>query len=716
LPNSENWLNRTGSPLRLSRRFVRSLLSQSRTNVPRGRGQKGFVLPVTVMVTTVVTLLVVVMVGRATQRATSAANSRVEQAFRNSATPIVDRARAKIEQLLVDPTLGRGLPGDGALTATLGRREYTFPDEIRLQTVADLNGNTQIDLGNGFGTDQGTEEILGSVWRFPIDTDGNGLYDSFGIYSIQFRSPSLARQQNRPISVLEARTPPMDESANSNICAQAAAAGTAAAGGGWEATGSRLKKSFFVFAVTIPITDDPSTLVSASIAGNSAFDPNEYEIYQGNTSISALELQQDRARTPLNNNAVWFENDLELARPKAFRLNGRVFTNSNLMIGALNGTNPIDIYQVSDPRSCYYEEDNAKVYVAGNVINGDTLTPDTNSLQGANFHLFKGAGVNPLATTGGSISFAGTDQTVTDPGADAGFNDDAYSRRIDLLVQAAFACGTRWNCVASVPTTPLASNSDPQELIDAVVALKDEDPSLSDREAYQIEYDRYFRNRTRKVPFAEVPFGDGTVNNSVVFRSSQCAGNVCDITNVLNAAPNDANFLSPPLDWVMPPVIGANFTPYDPTTAYGLPADTTVGLTINGAGALVSLPATEPTVQNSAGEEEFLGDRIVAGNNLPGLWYRLSASNDKEFVGGTGTSGQKTLWVPPWGRLNGMNMAAFPKNANAIVPRKSVPWLTWVILVVMVSGNALRLMIPVPMLVKLLIPIPNLSQSPVAYA
>lgn len=647
-----DWLNRTGSPLRLSRRFVRTLLSQSRTNVPRSGRQRGFVLPVTVMVTTVVTLLVVVMVGRATQRATTAANQRVEDAFRNAATPIVDRARAKIEQLLNDPILGRGLPSDGALGTTLENRRYTFADETRLQTVASLDGDTQIDLGDGFSADQGTEEILNSVWRFPVDTDGNGRFDTFGIYSIQFRSPALARQAGRPVSVLESRTPPMDESANSNICAQAAAAGTGAAGGGWEAAGNRLKKSFFIFATTIPITSDitPGQLtnlvdaptVSGDPAFNSdAFDVNQYEVIQGNSSISALELQQDRSRTPLNNNAVWFESDLELARPRAFRLNGRVFTNSNLMIGAANATNPIDIYQVSDPRSCYYEEDNAKVLVAGNVINGDALTPDLTSLQGASFHLFKGAGINPLATAGGVIPFTGTDQTVTNPGAEAGFNDGAYNQRLNMLVQAAFA-PSRWNYAAGAPVTPLGSNSDPQELIDAVAALQTEDPSLSIPDAYQIEYDRYFRNRTRKVPFAEVPFGDGTLNTASVFYSSNCAGNECTVANILSAFPNSATFLSPPLDWVLPPATAGSYSPYDPTIAYGLPADGN-GLTINGTGALVNLPATEPTVQNGAGTEEFLGDRIVAGNNLPGLWYRLDGGGNPEFVGGTGTSGARNF-------------------------------------------------------------------------
>jgi hypothetical protein len=647
-----DWLNRTGSPLRLSRRFVRSLLSQSRTRVPRARGQRGFVLPVTVMVTTVVTLLVVVMVGRATQRATSAANARVEQAFKNSATPIVDRARAKIERLLNDNNLPQGLPSDSDLANALDGGAYTFADEIRLQTVADLNGVNSIEVGNGFGPDQGNEEILNSVWRFPIDTDGNGLFDSFGLYSIQFRSPALARQNNRPVSVLESRTPPMDESANSNICAQAAAAGTRAVGGGWESSGNRLKKSFFVFAATIPITADPSSLVTGTFTNPSAaFDPTRYEVLQGNSSLSALELQQDRARTPLNNNAVWFESDLEVARPAPFRLNGRVFTNSNLMIGA-NNPGEIEIYQVSDPRSCYYEEDNAKVLVAGNVLNGDALTPDTTSLAGADFHLFQGAGIDP--TVSGIVSFTGSDQTVTEPGENAAFNDDAYNRRIDMMITAAFECGARWTCNASnEPLEPTQNyDLDPDTLpnnylnpgafpvLKSVAAILDETPSLTIPEAYRIHYNRYFRNRTRKVPFKEVGFGTGVINPTDVFR---CGGSTCTVANVLSQAPNDINdFLSPPLAWILPPAQGGAFGAYDAVEGAGLPIDGTEGLALNGSGT-VNLPATELTVQNTAGVETFLGDRIIAGNNLPGQWYRLDGNGDPEFVGGTGTSGAKNF-------------------------------------------------------------------------
>jgi hypothetical protein len=55
------WLNKIGSPIRISRRFVRALLNGS-----SGKRRKagGFVLPTVTMVTLVVTLLTVSMIAR----------------------------------------------------------------------------------------------------------------------------------------------------------------------------------------------------------------------------------------------------------------------------------------------------------------------------------------------------------------------------------------------------------------------------------------------------------------------------------------------------------------------------------------------------------------------------------------------------------------------------------------------------------------------------
>lgn len=58
---------------------------------------------------------------------------------------------------------------------------------------------------------------------------------------------------------------------------------------------------------------------------------DKYKPYNGNRSFSAIEVQQDRKQLPLTNNAVVYEDDLDITPGPAFRLNGRIFTNSNFL-------------------------------------------------------------------------------------------------------------------------------------------------------------------------------------------------------------------------------------------------------------------------------------------------------------------------------------------------------------------------------------------------
>ncbi|NJL42839.1 MAG: hypothetical protein HC935_04660 [Pseudanabaena sp. SU_2_4] len=168
------WLIKVGSPIRISRRFVRSLYQMSK----KGATQGGFVLPTVVMVTTVVTLLVVVMVARSSERARSASNARVEQVFQGAATPVIDRARVKLEELINDERLPRTTPSEGKLaeiiTEDLGK--YTFADEIRLQLNDDFNGVAGIKYNDA---NVSNNEYISSAWKFPIDTDNNGKFDTF---------------------------------------------------------------------------------------------------------------------------------------------------------------------------------------------------------------------------------------------------------------------------------------------------------------------------------------------------------------------------------------------------------------------------------------------------------------------------------------------------------------------------------------------------------
>ena len=66
-------------------------------------------------------------------------------------------------------------------------------------------------------------EVTNTAWRYPVDTDNNGKYDSFTLYGIYFRSPTRddVGKFNRPRSPLDARTPPMDDGSLSGACAGA---------------------------------------------------------------------------------------------------------------------------------------------------------------------------------------------------------------------------------------------------------------------------------------------------------------------------------------------------------------------------------------------------------------------------------------------------------------------------------------------------------------
>jgi hypothetical protein len=105
-----------------------------------------------------------------------------------------------------------------------------------------------------------------------------------------------------------------------------------------------LKKSFFVYTVNVPIT----AAEAGSLGGG-------YQAFKGNTSISVLEYQQDQSRVPLANNAVVYEDDLDISPGPQLNLNGGILTNSNLLVSGVNpSAGSVQLYQISSPESCFY--------------------------------------------------------------------------------------------------------------------------------------------------------------------------------------------------------------------------------------------------------------------------------------------------------------------------------------------------------------------------
>ena len=644
------WLNKIGSPIRISRRFIRLLLNGS-----SGKKRKagGFILPTVTLVTLVTTLLVVSTVARSTDRAREASNARVESVYRSANSAILDRARAKISALLEDPSLPGGTPPESSLyqAITNDKGLYTFDDEVRLQ-IADPKANGSPTVIDWKKPALDENDVSSTVWKFPVDTDSNGKYDSFAIYSILFRTtPRDASNLNeRPVSTIEVRTPPMDNGVLSGACVNAASSG-ASTSEGWVTTSDNfLKKSFFVYALTVPIktpiADASSPLTDAEKASGN------FETYSGNPSFSALELQQDRARSPQNNNAVFFEGDLEISRAAAFNLNGRIYTSGNLMVGA---TAPITLFQVSSPVSCYYKEDNSKIIVAGNVVEGDALVSD-DSLSSNNtvsVHLFRGSGIDPKASGEGSGAgqiklINNTTQSVDDNdqnrGRDVASNDFAFNFRVSKLVDDAVATytGDVIPSLSSLGLTTYAAiddkailTSDPLAIkLDIVSRVKDEGLTTPSefRTARQKSIEAYFRLRMRKVPYREVPYGA----SATVLYGGLTNPTYSPVTTVNGTEWN------PPVSWAIPAYTNANALTADPFTegsgkalrrgvSVATPAtvpatvsslgDLTLGKASSLGSGIAALPATKPEDQK-AKNEQFLGDRVLVGNNLPALWLK----------------------------------------------------------------------------------------------
>ena len=198
--NYQNQLSKTNR-LEQMQWLLRGLLVIGRQ--PR-IAESGFVLPTVTMVSMVVVLLTTATLLRSFDRSRNASNVRVNQAVLNATTPALDRARAKIDKLFKSTT-SQATPSDIALDNALTSNNYTFGDETRLKLVHDIDKNGNIQPKT---LPIEEKENLKTAWKFPVDTDNNGKFDSYTLYGIYFRSPTRNATQSR--NPLAARTPPME--------------------------------------------------------------------------------------------------------------------------------------------------------------------------------------------------------------------------------------------------------------------------------------------------------------------------------------------------------------------------------------------------------------------------------------------------------------------------------------------------------------------------
>ncbi|MBN4003918.1 MAG: hypothetical protein HWQ58_19810 [Nostoc sp. LPT] len=545
----------------------------SGTQRRRGSVNSGFVLPTVAMVVLVVVLLTTAILFRSFERSKNASNVRVNEATMQAATPALDRAKAKITALFADPTLPRSVPSNVTLYNTLINKlsVYTFGDETPITLAYNLNKSTttpMIEAGSSMALEN--KENIQTAWKFPADTDNNGKFDSFILYGIYFRTPpQTGTTQNRSRSPLDARTPPMLLAKAGGACdiAGDTSASLVGSSGWYKLPTGELKKSFFVYAVTVPISD---------IAQATSLDATKYEKYRGNKGFSALEMQQDRSQVSITNNAVVYEDDLDITPGPRFRLNGRIFTNSNLFTAKTN--QDITLFQVSSRYSCYYERENSKIVVGGNIATSSPIS--TSNTGGTYVDLFV---ENGAPTTNKTL--ASTNKTTSNNSNDIAYNTQAYAQRIDLLVNAQSANAT---------------STDPQEIQSNISNRLLSDPSLDATKVRKEELGNWFRKRTRRVPFREVPYGTSGIEKS--------AGVDYTTADAATFMKGSVNTLRPMDAWIYP-------------------TDTNTTLTLNTA----QLPTRDPdVVDNTPVIETELGDRIVVGNNLPELIWD---STKGDFVG-----------------------------------------------------------------------------------
>ncbi|MEH2170361.1 MAG: hormogonium polysaccharide biosynthesis protein HpsA [Nostoc sp.] len=564
----------------ISKQFVSAINKQiiwllrtiSGTRRRRGSVNSGFVLPTVAMVVLVVVLLTTAILFRSFERSKNASNVRVNEATMQAATPALERAKAKITALFADPTLPRSVPSNLTLYNTLINKLsiYTFGDETPITLAYNLNKSTStpmIEAGSSMALEN--QENIQTAWKFPADTDNNGKFDSFILYGLYFRTPpQTGTTQTRSRSPLDARTPPMLPAKAGGACDVAGdtSASLVGSSGWYKLPTGELKKSFFVYAVTVPISD-----IAQATSLNTP--TTKYEQYRGNKGFSALEMQQDRSQISITNNAVVYEDDLDITPGPRFRLNGRIFTNSNLFTGETDQN--ITLFQVSSRYSCYYERENGKIVVGGNIATSSPISATEKG--GTRVDLFRENNTPDITK-----SLGVTNKTTSNNSNDIAYNTQAYAQRIDLLVNAQLA------------------NTDPQEIQTNINNRLLSDPSLDATKVRKEELGNWFRKRTRRVPFKEVPYGTSGIEKS--------AGVDYTTADAATFMKGSINTLRPMDAWIYP-------------------TDTNTKLTLNTA----QLPTGDPdVVDNTPVIETQLGDRIVVGNNLPELIW----DNTKgKFVG-----------------------------------------------------------------------------------
>ncbi|MFN7659411.1 MAG: hypothetical protein ACK5P3_14990, partial [Dolichospermum sp.] len=223
---------------------------------------------------------------------------------------------------------------------------------------------------------------------------------------------------------------------------------------------------------------------------------------------------------------------------------------------------------------------NAKIIVGGNLALGKFT--DAIDTGGATVDLYNGK-INDVTTD--TLT-----KSVTNSPKDTAYNNLAYVRRINKLIDAQIAADS-------------TGANDPTEVKNGL-ALKQTALGITFDDTERLKYRRqqleiYFKRRTRRVPYTEVAFG---------------------ATETYLNPLGSADTLRPIDRWVYPT---------DPTD--GKTGVNYTNLSLNISGTSLEPKASDPKeLKKNSGKEKLLGDRVLVSNNLPELRWDTSKN---QFIG-----------------------------------------------------------------------------------
>lgn len=363
---------------KLKRSAVRWLTRVLRVNFRR-QGQGGFVLPTTVMLLLIVTLVITTLLFRTLSRTSQVIVERNQQVIYNTATPAIDRAKAKLEYLFrQDTRLPAGVVSDSAIQSILqapatGTDLYTFPGETRLTNFQD--SSTPSNPGVGWYFTEGDKTIAYSIIfkKQATNTVGNTTTTYADVKNAATTKAPYFVVRNGPVNTNQST---LD---NCGGIVQLAANER-----DWEPINSAtLAKTFQVNAFVVDKPNSP------------------------NRTVTTLELQQDRQVDKGNKWGAYFHYDLEVAQDPTFRWNGAMHSDANMFFGPYS--QQFKSYLISSPASCVNTSaSDSKVTVSSYSTSGATtfqgqiIAGRLDKSVGTNGQQFGGASTFDLFNSNGS--------------------------------------------------------------------------------------------------------------------------------------------------------------------------------------------------------------------------------------------------------------------------------------------------------------------------